>query len=79
MPPPGAMKDGKIVAVVGKRGTLAHRNKYEVNFKYSFSKAMFARRDVIKMFLVHGDVAPIQITLPTADASILTHGGTCAT
>jgi hypothetical protein len=38
MPPPGAMKDGKIVAVVGKRGTLAHRNKYEVNFEYSFSR-----------------------------------------
>jgi hypothetical protein len=67
------------VAVVGKRGTLAHINKYEVNFKYSFFKAMFARRDVVKMFLVTGDVAPIQSTLPTADASILAHGGTCAT
>jgi hypothetical protein len=31
------------------------------------------------MFLVPGDVAPIQSTLPTDDASILTHGGTCAT
>jgi hypothetical protein len=38
MPPPGAMKDVKIVAVVGKRGNLAHRNKYEINFKYSFSR-----------------------------------------
>jgi hypothetical protein len=31
------------------------------------------------MFLVPVDVAPSQITLPTADASILAHGGTCAT
>jgi hypothetical protein len=76
MPPPGAMKDGKIVAVVGKRGTLTHRIKYEVNFEYSFFKAIFVRRDVIKMFLVPGDVAPIQSTLPTADASILAHGDT---
>jgi hypothetical protein len=47
VPPPGAIKDVKIVAVVGKRGTLAHRNKYEVNFEDSFFKAMFVRRDVI--------------------------------
>jgi hypothetical protein len=38
MPPTGAMKDGKIVAVVGEIGTLAHRNKYEVNLEYSFSR-----------------------------------------
>jgi hypothetical protein len=79
MPPPGVMKDGKIVAVVGNRGTLAHRNKYEVNLEYSFFKAMFMRRDVIKMFLVPGDVSPSHSTLPTADASILALGGTCAT
>jgi hypothetical protein len=36
-------------------------------------------RDVIKMFLVLGDVAPSQSTLPTTDASILAQGGTCAT
>jgi hypothetical protein len=47
MPPPGTMNDGKIVAAVRKRGTLAHRNKYEVNFEYSFFRAMFVRRDVI--------------------------------
>jgi hypothetical protein len=79
MPPQCAMKDDKIVAVVGKRGILAHRNKYEVNFENSFFKAMFRRRDVIKMFLVPGDVAPSQITLSTGDASILAHGVTCAT
>jgi hypothetical protein len=79
MPPPGAMKDGKIVAVVGKRRTAAHRNKYEVNFEYSFFNSMFVRRDVIKMFLVPGDMAPSQSTLPTANASILAHSGTCAT
>jgi hypothetical protein len=79
MPSPGAMKDGKIVAVVGKRGTLAHRNKDEINLEYSFFKAMFVRRDMIKMFLVPGDAAPSQITLPTAYASILAHDGTCAT
>jgi hypothetical protein len=43
MPPPDAMKDVKIVAVVGKRGTIGHRNKYEVNFEYSFFKAMFVK------------------------------------
>jgi hypothetical protein len=37
------------------------------------------RRGVIKIFLVPGDVAPIQSTLPTDDASILTPGGSCAT
>jgi hypothetical protein len=79
MPPPDAMKDGKSVAVVGKRGTLGHRNKYEVNFEYSFFKPMFVKRDVIKKILVPGDVAPLQSTLPTAEASILAHGGTCAT
>jgi hypothetical protein len=79
MPPQCAMKDDKIVAVVGKRGILAHRNKYEVNFEYSFFKAMFVRRDVIQNFLVPGDVAPSQSTQPSADASILAHGGTCAT
>jgi hypothetical protein len=38
MPPPGAMRDGKIVDVVGKRETLPHRNKYEVYLEYSFSR-----------------------------------------
>jgi hypothetical protein len=33
----------------------------------------------MKMFLVPGDVAPSQSTIPNADASILAHGGTCAT
>jgi hypothetical protein len=33
MPPPDAMKDGKSVAVAGKRGTLAHKNKHQVNFE----------------------------------------------
>jgi hypothetical protein len=37
------------------------------------------RRDVIKVFLVPGDVDPSQSSLPTANASILAHGGTCAT
>jgi hypothetical protein len=40
---------------------------------------MFVRRDAIEMFLVSGDVAPNQSTLPTADASILEHIGTGAT
>jgi hypothetical protein len=41
MPPQDAMKDGKIVAGVDKRGTLAHKNKYDVNFEYSFSSRCF--------------------------------------
>jgi hypothetical protein len=37
IPPPDAMKYGKIVSVVVKRGTLAHKNKYKVSFEYSSS------------------------------------------
>jgi hypothetical protein len=40
---------------------------------------MFLRRDVLKKNLVTGDVDPSQSTLPTVDASILAHGGACAT
>jgi hypothetical protein len=70
MPPPDAIKDGTIVDDVGNRGTLDHRNKYEVNYEYSFFEPMFVERDVIKECLVPGDVAPIQSTLPTAEASM---------
>jgi hypothetical protein len=32
VPPPDSLEDEKIVAIVGKRGTQAHKNKYEMCF-----------------------------------------------
>jgi hypothetical protein len=38
---------------------------------------MFVKRDEIKEFLVPGDMAPIQSTQPTDEASMLANGGNC--
>jgi hypothetical protein len=64
VPTPDSLEDGQIVAIVGKRGTQAHKNKYETCFEYSSLKPIFMKRDVIERFLVEGDVAPKQSTLP---------------
>jgi hypothetical protein len=76
VPPQDSLEDGKIVAIVGKRGTQAHKNKYEMCFEYYSFKPMFMKRDVIERFLVEGDVAPRQSTLPPPEVSIEAHGGT---
>jgi hypothetical protein len=76
VPPPDSLEDGNIVDIVGKRGTQAHKNKYETCFEYSSFKLMFMKRDVIERFLVEGDVAPRQSTLPLSEVSIEAHGGT---
>jgi hypothetical protein len=76
VPTPDSLEDGKIVAIVGKRGTQAHKNKYEICFKYSCFKPMFMKRDFIEHFLVEDDVAPKQSTLPQPEVSIEARGGT---
>jgi hypothetical protein len=78
VPPPDSLEDGKVVAIVGKRGTQAHKNKYEMCFEYSSFKPMFMKRDIIESFLVEGDVAPNQSTLPPSEVSIEAHGGTAS-
>jgi hypothetical protein len=50
----------KIIAILGDWGTLAHRNKFKMNFEYSFFKPFFVKTGVIKEFLVVGDLAPRQ-------------------
>jgi hypothetical protein len=40
-PPSDAIKDGKMVDVVGKLGILAYKNKYEVNFEYTFFSSRY--------------------------------------
>jgi hypothetical protein len=37
-PPHNSLVNGKIITIVGKRGTPSHRNKFEMNFEYSFFK-----------------------------------------
>jgi hypothetical protein len=75
VPPPDSLEDGKIVAIGGKRGTWAHKNKYEMCFEYSSFKPVFMKRDVIERFLVEGDFAPKQSTLPPSEFSIESRGG----
>jgi hypothetical protein len=78
VPSPYLVEDGKIVAVVGKRGTQAHKNKYDMCFEYPSSKQMFMKRDVIERFPVEVDVAPTKSTLPPPEVSIEAHGGTAS-
>jgi hypothetical protein len=66
------------VAIVGKLGTQANQNKYEMCFEYSSFKPMFMKRDVIERFMVEGDVVPKQSTLPPPEVSIEAHGGTAS-
>jgi hypothetical protein len=76
--PQDSLVDGNIVAVVGRRGSQAHKKKYEMNFEYSSFKPMFRRRDAIKHFLVQVDVAPSQSSLPPTEVSIEANGDTCS-
>jgi hypothetical protein len=78
VPPPDLLEDGKNVAILGKPGTQAHKNKYKMCFGYSSFKPMFMKRDVIERFLVEGDVAPEQSTLPLPKFSIEAHAGTAS-
>jgi hypothetical protein len=74
--PPDSLQDGTIVAIVGKCGTQAQKNKYEMCFEYSSFKPMFMKRGVIVRFLVEGDVAPGKRNLPPPTVSIEDHDGT---
>jgi hypothetical protein len=48
--PPDSLVAGKIMAIVGKRGSQAHQHKYEMNVESSSFKPMFMKRDVIERF-----------------------------
>jgi hypothetical protein len=76
VPPSDSLVDGKIETIVGKRGTQAHKNKYDMCFEYSSFKPMFMKRDVIERFLVQVVFDPRQIILPPPEVSIEAHGGT---
>jgi hypothetical protein len=63
-PPPEALKNGKVVAIVGKQGRHTHKGKHEVNFEYSSFNTMLVKHYVIDHFVVIGDLAPRQVPPP---------------
>jgi hypothetical protein len=59
--PPEAFENYKVITIVGKQGKGTHKGKDGINFEYSSFISMMVKHDIIDLFLVIGNVAPLQV------------------